>query len=46
MAFDDFLADSQPNTGTGILLTAVQALEYHEYTLGVLRVDPDAIVSH
>ena len=31
MAFDDFLTDSQSNTGTGILLTAMQALEKSGY---------------
>src|SRR6185437_8205748 len=44
VALDDFLADREPNSGAGVLLSGVQALEDHEDTVGVLGVDPDSVV--
>ena len=44
MPFDDLFAHGQPDAGAGELLAAVQALKNDENALGVLRVDPDAVV--
>src|SRR6266576_2452246 len=44
MALDDPLADREPDAAAGVGVAAVQALEYGEDPVGVLRVDPDAVV--
>src|SRR3989338_2938110 len=44
--FHNLLADSQANTGAGILLLAMQTLEYCKYALIILRIDSYAIVAN
>ena len=44
MPFDDLLTNGQPHTGTFILITPVQSLEYAENALMVLGIDSDAVV--
>jgi hypothetical protein len=46
MPLDNPLADGQADPGAGILGPGVEALEYLEYTLKVLRTDPDPVVAH
>ena len=45
VAFNDLLTNRQTYTGSGIFPSAVQALEDSEYTVGVLRIDSNSIVS-
>src|SRR5689334_11818008 len=44
MAFDDLLADGQPDTRPRILLPAMQTLEYDKDTFDILLFNPNAIV--
>ncbi len=44
MALDDFLADSQTDTSTGILILGVEALENLEDAIEVLPVNPNPII--
>src|SRR5688572_32551601 len=43
---DDLLAEGEPDTGTGVLVAPVQALEDLEDALAVRLVDADAVVAH
>src|SRR5688572_21065498 len=46
MSFDNLLADGQANSRSGILLLAVQPLEYNEDALEVLLRNANPIVAH
>src|SRR5215475_11531881 len=46
VAFDDFLAQRQPDASPGIFLARMQTLEDPENALEILRLDADAIVAH
>src|SRR4029450_13144413 len=46
VALDDLLADREADPGPGVLVASVEALEGREDALGVLEVDPDAVVAH
>src|ERR1700677_4186978 len=41
---DDLAAHGQPDAGARVGAALVEPLEQHEYPLGVLRLDPDAVV--
>lgn len=44
MPFDDFLANSQADTGAGEFVASVKALEHAENTVEILRFDSQPIV--
>src|SRR5438876_10579894 len=46
MAFDNLLANRQANTRAGVLPAGVQALKDAKDTLGILRVEANAVILH
>src|SRR5208282_1148260 len=46
VALDDLFASRQPDSAARILAPAVEAMEYGENFLAVLRIDPDSVVAH
>jgi hypothetical protein len=46
MPLDYLPAYCQTDAGAREILFAVKPLEYHEYLLGVLRIDPDSVMRH
>ena len=44
VSLNNFLAQRQANARSGIFLAGVQPLENHKYTLGILRLDANAVV--
>src|SRR5690349_15509101 len=45
VALDDLFADGKPESGAGILMAGVQALENDKDAIKKLGIDPDAIVA-
>ena len=46
MPLHDLLTDRKTDAGTGILVPAMQSLEYHKNAIKEFRLDPDAIISN
>jgi hypothetical protein len=42
----DTLTDGQANAASGVLFAAVQPLEKTEDSIGILRLDPNAVIGH
>lgn len=46
MPFDDFLGNGQSHARTGELRASMETLEEQKDSLGMLEVDPNAVIAH
>src|SRR5512132_1609815 len=46
MALHNFLADGQTDAGSGIFVPRVEPLKNDEDPIGILWIDPDAMITH